>query len=107
MKSSFQAFAVAALVSLGACTTEQVTENTGDAVLATGRLAVNTAVGATKLVYKGARGTYRAVSEARNPEGEPFPPGTFLCTVGEGVFVEAEQRPDGSYTCNNVATNGA
>jgi len=102
MKSSFQAVAIAAFLSLGACTTEQVTENTGDAALAAGRLAVNTAVGATKLVYRGARGTYRAVSEARNPEGEPFPPGTFLCSVGEGVFVEAERRADGSYTCENV-----
>lgn len=102
MKSSVHAFAVAAFLSLGACTTEQVTENTGDAAVAAGRLAFNSAVGATKLVYRGARGTYRAVSEARNPEGEPFPPGTFLCTVGEGVFVEAERRPDGSYTCENV-----
>jgi len=104
MKTRFQACAVAAFVSLGACTTEQVTENTGDVVWGAGRLAVNTAVGATKLVYKGARGTYRAVSDARNPEGEPFPPGTFLCTVGEGVFVEAEREPDGSYTCDHVTS---
>ncbi|MEI4231389.1 hypothetical protein [Roseovarius sp. D22-M7] len=107
MKSSFPVIAVAVFVSLGACTTEQVTENTGDVVWGAGRLAANTAVGATKLVYKGARGTYRAVQDARNPEGEPFPPGTFLCTVGEGVFVEAEQRTDGSYTCDHVSKSGA
>ncbi len=102
MKSTFPAVAVAALFSLGACTTEQVTENTGDAVLGTGRLAVNTAVGATKLVYRGARGTYRAVRDARNPEGETFPPGTVLCRVDDGVFVEAERDPDGTYTCDDV-----
>jgi hypothetical protein len=102
MKSTFPALAVAALLPLGACTTEQVTENTGDAVVGAGRLAVNTAVGATKLVYRGARGTYRAVRDARNPEGEPFPPGTFLCTVGDGVFVEAERGPDGNYNCDDV-----
>lgn len=102
MKSRFSVIAVAGFVSFGACTAEQVTENTGDVVWGAGRLAANTAVGAGKLVYKGARGTYRAVRDARNPEGEPFPPGTFLCTVGDGVFVEAEQRPDGQYTCANA-----
>ncbi|MGM0661726.1 MAG: hypothetical protein ACQEUH_11195 [Pseudomonadota bacterium] len=102
MKTRFPALAAAALLSLGACTTEQVTENTGDAVLGAGRLAVNTAVGATKLVYRGARGTYRAVRDARSPDGEPFPPGTFLCTVDDGVFVEAERLPDGTYSCDHV-----
>lgn len=102
MKTRVQTLAVAALLSLGACTTEQVTENTGDVVVGAGRLVVNTAVGATKLVYRGARGTYRAVRDARNPEGEPFPPGTVLCTAGEGVFVEAQRRRDGQYSCDHV-----
>lgn len=102
MKSSFRVLAAAAFVSLGACTAEQVTENTGDVIVGTGRLAVNTAVGATKLAYRGARGTYRAVRDARNPEGEPFPPGTVLCTAGDGVFVEAERRRDGQYSCDHV-----
>ncbi len=104
MKTCFQAVALAAFATLGGCTTEQVTENTGDVIYGAGRLAANTAVGATKLVYRGARGTYRAVRDARNPEGEPFPPGTFLCSVGEGVFVEAERRPDGNYNCDGVSS---
>lgn len=102
MKTSFPALAAAAFLSLAACKTEQVTDRTGDAVVGAGRLAVNTAFGATKLVYRGARDTYRAVRDARNPEGEPFPPGTVLCTAGEGVFVEAERRRDGQYSCDHV-----
>jgi len=102
MISRFTGPIAAATLVLGACTTEQVAENTGEVVWGAGRLAVNTAVGASKLAYRGASGTYRAVRDARNPEGEPFPPGTFLCSVGEGVFVEAERKADGSFTCDGV-----
>ena len=102
MMSRSKGLFVAAAVFLGACTGEQVMENSGDAVMLAGRVAVNTTVGATKLAYRGARGTYRAVRDARNPEGEPFPPGTFLCSAGEGVFVEAERDADGSFTCDGV-----
>lgn len=104
MRARLSAVALVAVVALGACTTEQVAGNTGDAAKLVGRVAVNTTVGATKLAYRGARGTYRAVRDARNPEGEPFPPGTFLCSAGEGVFVEAERGPDGSYDCDHVTS---
>jgi hypothetical protein len=102
MISRISGLVVAATLSLAACTGEQVMENSGDAVMLAGRVVVSTGVGATKLAYRGARGTYRAVRDARDPEGEPFPPGTFLCSVGEGVFVEAERNPDGSFSCESV-----
>jgi len=31
-----------------------------------------------------------------------LPQGVWLCGAGEGVFVEAERNPDGSFSCESV-----
>lgn len=93
---------VAATLSLAARTGDLVMETFGDAVMLAGKRVVDPGVGATKLGCRGAPGIYRAVRDARNPERGPFPPATFLCSVGAGVFVAAERGPDGKFTCDGV-----
>ncbi|OWX99691.1 MULTISPECIES: hypothetical protein [Thioclava] len=91
--------ALALAATLPACTREQVTDNSVDAAKLGGRVVVNTAVGATNLGYEGGKAAYGAVRNARNQEGEAFPDGALLCSVGDGSFVKAKRAKDGSYSC--------
>lgn len=94
--------AALSLIALGACSAEQVTDNTVDAAKLTGKIVVNTAVGATKLAYRGSKAAYGAVQDARSPEGETFPPGAVLCSRGDGTYIPARQEADGSFACPKV-----
>ncbi|MCC1491661.1 hypothetical protein [Cognatishimia sp. F0-27] len=96
-----QSFALFAFMAgaLAACSGQQVAETALDVTVAAGKIVVNTGVGATKLAARGGAAGYRAVRDARNPEGQPFPEGAVLCSRGEGVFVAARQQEDGSFTC--------
>jgi len=69
MRARLSAVALVAVVAVGACTTEQVAGNTGDAAKLVGRVAVNTTVGATKLAYRGARGNIPRGTGSAQPRG--------------------------------------
>lgn len=93
------AVALSAALVLGACSAEQVTDNTVDAAKLGSRVVVNTAVGAAKLGYRAGAYTYNTVAEARSPSGQAFPEGAALCPTGEGAYVQATMNADGTVVC--------
>lgn len=98
-KLSLLTLATMSAFAVAGCSRESVGDNTVEAASVTGRIVVNTAVGATRLVYRGARGTYNAVRDARQEDGTSYPPGAVLCQIGEDSFVPAIENPEGTMSC--------
>lgn len=87
--------ALAALVAVAACSSEKIADNTTDAVVFTGKTIVRGAVGAGKLVYKGAAAGVRALQE---PTDE-YPAGTIVCLAEDGRVYAAVEEVDGKSVC--------
>ncbi|MEL6960309.1 MAG: hypothetical protein AAGL89_15290 [Pseudomonadota bacterium] len=82
--------------SLSACTTEQVLDNTGDAVVFVGETAVRGVFGASRLVYRGAAAGVRRL---QRPDGG-FPAGTIVCQdVNGAIYAAAVENADGVHVC--------
>lgn len=89
------AAAALSVMALSACTTEQVVQNSGDAVVFVGSTAVRAAVGAGRLAARGAAAGVRQIREAT----ADYPAGTLVCVDDAGVvYAEAVIR-DNMATC--------
>ncbi|MEM7488317.1 MAG: hypothetical protein AAF390_04240 [Pseudomonadota bacterium] len=84
-----------AALALPGCTAVTVADTAVDAVVFTGTTAVRGAVGAGRLVTRGAAAGVRALSE---PE-DGYPAGTVVCLDDTGaIYAAAVEGPDGP-TC--------
>ena len=96
--TAIRACALAAALAVGAagCTTRQVVENTGDAVVGTTKLAARGVVGAGRLAVRGTTAGVRRLT-ARE---EGFEPGTLVCLDGAGeIYAAALTTTDGRTAC--------
>lgn len=84
-----------AALTLGACSSEKIADNTTDAVLFTGKTIVRGAVGAGKIVYKGTAAGIRALQEPT----EEYPAGTLVCLNADGQIYAAVTEVDGKNVC--------
>lgn len=77
--------ALAAAAVLSACSTEKIADNTTDVVVFVGKSAVKTAVGAGKLVVRGAAAGARRLQEPK----AGYPAGTVVCLNDAGEIYAA------------------
>jgi len=91
----------AALISfsaLTACSTENIADNTSDAVIFVGKTAVKGVVGAGKLAVRGGKAAITKAQESDAKRGD-FPPGTAVCTNASGGYYEALENEAGERFC--------
>lgn len=97
LKLSLSAAAIATL-TLGACSAENIADNTSDAAIFVGKTAVKGVVGAGKLAIRGGKA---AVAKAQGSTAErgDFPAGTAVCTNSTGGYYEALKNEAGESVC--------
>jgi len=97
-KSHVAVIMVSSTLILGACSAENIADNTGDAVIFVGKTAVKGVVGVGKFAYRGGKA---AVTKARSSTAErgDFPAGTAVCTNASGGYYAALENAEGQFVC--------
>ena len=84
------------VIALSACSSENVFDNTSDAVVFVGKTAVKGAFGASRLVVRGAAAGARRL---QTPVDQ-FPAGTIVCIGDNGdIYAAAIEEADGKFVC--------
>lgn len=86
---------VVSTILVAGCTTRQVVENTGDAVVGTTKLIVRGAIGTGKLAV---RGTVAGIRKLNEPEAG-FEAGQEVCVNSSGEIVGRVDVIDGQTIC--------
>ena len=101
MRSSFKTstiMLVSVFVIAGACSRQNIVDNTFDAGVFVGKTAVKGAVGAGKLAVRGTKAAIQAARES-NAAKSDFPSGTAVCENASGGYYAALINDDGDLYC--------
>lgn len=97
IRTKFGAAVLSAFL-LTACSSENIADNTSDAVIFVGKTAVKGAIGAGKLAVRGGKAAVAKARASTAQKGD-FPAGTAVCTNASGGYYKALETESGQFVC--------